>query len=162
MSDQNSSDLFFYLFSVIVAMGLNVLPLSPALQFWNPDWVLLVLIFWLLALPYKWGIFSSWLVGLLMDVLTGRLLGQQALIFAIVSYICLKFYKRVRYFPILQQALFIFCCLVLSHTLAFGINNIHNPAHFGWEFLLPVISGTLIWPFAGMVLRSINLNQPVG
>lgn len=162
MSDQYSSGTFFYLFSILLAMGLKVMPLSPALQFWNPDWVLLVLIFWLLALPYKWGIFSSWMVGLLVDVLTGRVLGQHALIFALVSYVCLKFYKRVRYYPIMQQALFVCYCLLLAHTIELCIESIHNPAHFQWVFLLPVISGTLIWPFAGLVLRSINLNQPVG
>lgn len=150
------------MFSVLVAMGLRVLPLSSELQFWNPDWVLLVLIFWLLALPYKCGIFSSWVVGLLMDVLTGRILGQQALIYALVSYVCLKFNKRARYYPLLQQALFICCCLLLAHAVELCIESIHNPAHFQWVFLLPVVSGTLIWPFAGLVLRSINLNQPVG
>ncbi|MFI3136395.1 MAG: rod shape-determining protein MreD [Methylococcaceae bacterium] len=161
MSSYHPLGTLLYLFSVLLAMCLNVLPLSSALQFWNLDWVLLVLIFWLLALPYKWGIVSSWMVGLLMDVLTGRLLGQHALIYAIVSYVCLKLYKRVRHFPLIQQEVFIFCCLLLAHTLAFCIEGIQNPSRFQWVFLLPVISGTLIWPFAWFILRNLHFNRRV-
>jgi rod shape-determining protein MreD len=162
MNSHTPFGTFLYLFAVIMAMCLKVMPLPPALQSWNPDWVLLVLIYWLLAFPYKWGVTSSWMVGLLMDVLTGRPLGQYALVYALLSYVCLKFYKRVRHFPLMQQGLFIFACLLLAHTLAFCIESIHNPSRFQWAFLLPVISGTLIWPFIGLVLRGINLNQRAG
>lgn len=150
-----------YCLSVALGMCLNIMPLSPAYQFWNPDWVLYFLIFWVLASPYKWGIVSSWLVGILMDVLTGRLLGQHALIYAVVSFICLKFYKRVRHFPLIQQEVFVFWCLLMAHTLGFCIESIQNPSRFEWVLFLPVISGTLLWPIAWLILRNIHFNQQV-
>jgi rod shape-determining protein MreD len=162
MNSNSSFGTLLFIVSVFFAMCLKMMPLSTKLQFWNPDWVLLVLIYWLLTMPYKWGVFSAWIVGLLIDVLTGRQLGQYALIYALIGYICLKFYKRVRHFPFMQQGLFIFSCLLLAHTLGFCIESIRNPSRFQWVFLLPVITGTLIWPFAWIVLRSFNLNQRVG
>ncbi len=153
---------FFYAITIVIAMGLKIMPLPVAFQLWNPDWVLLVLIYWVLVLPYKFGVFGSWLVGLLTDVLTGRLLGQYALIYALTTYICLKLYKRVRAFPLLQQGVFIFGCLLFAQILVFGIETFDNPSRFQWSFLLPVISGTLVWPFTGMILRVIRIHQRVG
>lgn len=148
-----------YWFTVILAMGLKIAPLPEALQEWNPDWVLLILMYWVLVLPYKFGVISAWLIGILTDVLTGRTLGQYALIYSLITYICLKLHKRVRTFPLLQQGFFIFCCLLLAETFVFAFESINNPARFHWSFLLPVMSGTFIWPFTGMVLRMVRLNQ---
>jgi rod shape-determining protein MreD len=153
VSNHHPLETFWYLFVLLVAMGLKMLALPAAIQFWNPDWVLLVLIYWILVMHWRWGVISAWTVGLLTDVLTGRLLGQYALIYAISGYVCLKFYRRVRHFPFMQQGVFVFCCLLLAHTLDAGIEGFRNPSHFQWIFILPVISGTFIWSFAGLILR---------
>lgn len=150
-----------YMMTLLVAMGLKIMPLPPVLQAWNPDWVLLVLIYWVLVLPYKFGVFGSWTVGLLTDVLTDRILGQYALVYALLAYICLKLHKRVRTFPLAQQGVFIFCCLLIAQILVFCIESIHNPSRFQWSFLLPVLSGTLVWPFAGIILRIIHIHHRV-
>jgi rod shape-determining protein MreD len=153
---------FYYFVTVIVAMALKIMPLSSALQVWNPDWVLLILMYWVLAFPYKFGVFGSWTVGLFTDVLTDRILGQYALVYALMSYFCLKFYKRIRTFPLIQQGAFIFCCLLAAQILIFCIESIYNPARFQWSYLFPAISGTLVWPIAGVILRVINIHYRVG
>lgn len=161
MSNQELFGALVFLCSVVMAMCLKVLPLWPALQVWNPDWVLLVLMYWVLSVPYKCGVFNAWIVGIFTDVLTGRPFGQYALVYALISYVCLKFYKRVRHFPLLQQGVFIFGCLLAAQIGVFWIDSIHKPARFQWEFILPTISGTLIWPVAGMLLRHIYVNRRV-
>lgn len=153
--------LMVYCGSIFIAMSFKIMPLWPSLQAWNPDWVLLIVMYWVLATPYKYGILNAWIVGLLTDVLTGRPLGQYALVYALISYLCLKFYKRVRHFPILQQGGFVFCCLFLAQMLLFFIETIHRPAHFQGVFILPVVSGTLIWPVAGLLLRHTHFSRHV-
>ncbi len=152
---------FFYFITILLAMCLKIMPLPPVFEVWNPDWVLLILIYWVLVLPYKFGVFGSWVVGLLTDVLTGRTLGQYALVYAILSYVCLKFHKRVRTFPILQQGVFVFCCLLAAQILVFGVESFNNPSRLHLSFLLPVLSGTFIWPIASVILRFIRLNHRV-
>lgn len=161
MSNKGSGEVLSYLVSIVIAMCLKIIPWWSAIQAWNPDWVLIVLIFWVLALPYKRGILTACLVGLLVDVLTGQPLGQYALIYAVVSFVCLKFYKRILHFPLLQQALFIFCCLLGAQILSFSIDTIYHLTRFQWGFLLPAVSGVFIWPFANMVLRGVHSNQRV-
>lgn len=145
--------------TIVLAMCLRIAPLPPTLAAFNPDWVLLTLIYWSLALPERVGIFHAWTFGLLTDVLTGRLFGQYALAYSLVIYICLKLHKRLRQFPLLQQGLFIFFCLLLSQLLLFFIKNLQHPAQLHGSFWLPVFSGTLCWPLVHTMLRFVRLKK---
>lgn len=146
--------------SLMLAMGLRIIPLPSFLAGLNPDWVLLSLIYWSLAVPERVGIFYAWTFGLLTDVLLGRLLGQYALAYSLIIYLCLKLHKRLRQFPILQQGLFIFFCLLLSQLLLFVIKNFQNPAQLHGSFWLPVFTGTFCWPMVYTTLRYIRLIRP--
>ena len=143
--------------TLLLAMCLRIAPLPYPLADINPDWVLLSLIYWSLAIPERVGIFHAWTFGLLTDVLTGRLFGQYALAYSLVIYLCLKLHKRLRQFPIIQQGLFIFFCLLLSQLLLFLIKNFQHPAQLHATFWLPVFSGTIFWPMVYTTLRFVRL-----
>ncbi|MEY3661077.1 MAG: hypothetical protein RLZZ169_1903, partial [Pseudomonadota bacterium] len=64
--------------SLVFAGVLAVLPLPGWLELWRPDWVALVLVYWVIALPQRVGLLTAWLVGFLVDVLKGTLLGLNA------------------------------------------------------------------------------------
>lgn len=137
-------------------MCLRVVPLPQSISYLNPDWILLVLIYWSLALPYQQGVFNAWAIGLLTDVLTGLALGEHALIYALIIYVCIKLHKRLRQFPLLQQTVFVFGCLFASQMLIFWIESMRGPTHFSISFWFPVLTGTLFWPFVNPVLRFIR------
>ncbi len=147
--------------TIIFAMCLKIAPLPASFAVYNPDWVLLTLIYWSLAMPERVGIFNAWSFGLLTDVLTGRMFGQYALAYSLVIYICLSLHKRLRQFPVFQQALFIFCCLLLAQLLLFFIKNIQYTAQLKPTFWLPVFVGTLCWPLVYTVLRFVRLARPI-
>jgi rod shape-determining protein MreD len=149
----NQQNLNGYFVSLVLAMGMNIGLFPLFLKSINPDWVLLIIIYWTLAIPEKLGVFNAWIVGLLIDVLTGRLLGQHALAYALISYACLKLHKRLRLYPIPRQALFIFCCLFFSQILVFWIEDIQSPTKFELVFWLPAFTGTLMWPVVFFILR---------
>lgn len=149
------------LITLIIAMCLKIAPLPPLLAAYNPDWVLLTLIYWSLAVPERVGIFHAWTFGLLTDVLTGKMLGQYALAYALIIYICLNLHKRLRQFPIVQQGLFIFFCLLLSQLLLFFIKNFKQTAAFEPSFWLSVSVGTLCWPLVFTALRFVRLAKPI-
>jgi rod shape-determining protein MreD len=157
MKINNTSGFIKISITLALAMCLRILPLPSNLAAFNPDWVLLTLIYWSFTLPERVGIFHAWTFGLLTDVLTGRLLGQYALAYALIIYLCLNLHKRLRHFPMLQQGLFIFFCLLLSQLLLFFIKNIQHPAQLHATFWLPVFSGTLVWPIVYGALRLVRL-----
>lgn len=146
-----------YVLSLVLSMGLNIFSFPGFLQDLNPDWVLLTLIYWLLAMPERIGVFNAWGVGLLVDVLTGRLLGQHALTYALISYFSLKFHKRLRQYLLPQQSLYIFLCLFFSKIMEFMIENLQGDTEFTLAFWLPVFIGTFCWPVINIALRLIRV-----
>ncbi len=152
----NQVGFFQVILTLVFTMCLRVVPLSEEMALLNPDWVLLVLIYWVLSLPDRVGIFYAWTFGLLTDELTGRLLGQYALAYSLIVYLCLKFHNRLRQFPFFQQGLFIFFCLLLSQLLLFFTKNLQHPAQLHASFWLPVFTGTLCWPFVYSLMRFIS------
>jgi rod shape-determining protein MreD len=154
LNDQHS--LFISLF---LAMCLKIAPFPHIIGRLNPDWILLMLIYWTLALPSQQGILNAWIIGLLTDVLVGCSLGEHALIYVLIVYTCIILHKRLRQFPMFQQMLFIFSCLFSAQVITFWLESI-NPSQlspdFSISFWLSILTGTLIWPFINPALHFIR------
>jgi rod shape-determining protein MreD len=145
-----------FLFTLIAAMGLRIAPFPHFLSILNPDWVLLALIYWTLMQPYQNGVFTAWTVGLFTDVLTGRVLGEYALIYALISYFSIAGHKRLRQYPLIQQSIYIFVCLLIAQLTVFVIESAQSPSRFSAWYWLPVLTGTLAWSFIHTLLRLLR------
>ncbi len=144
------------LISLLTALLLTTVPLPDSVRLLRPDWVLLVLIYWTMALPHRVGVGVAWLAGLFTDVLTGTLLGQHALAYCIVIFITLKLHQRLRLHPLWQQSLSILTLLALSQLLLLWINGmIGRPVHT-WTYWLPSLSGATLWPIIFPLLRGLR------
>ena len=109
----------------LIAMALMILPLPHWALYARPQWVLVVLIFWLIYAPRKIGPFIAWCIGLYVDLLMGDLLGEHALIFVLFSYVVQRYLRVIQAMPVWQQTLAVgvgtFLCVMLE-TIAFEIN----------------------------------------
>ncbi len=152
-NDNNCARIFV---TLIIAMCLRIAPLPESLALLNPDWVLLVLIYWSLAIPERVGIGHAWILGILVDVLMGRLFGQYALSYSLIIYMVLIWHRQLRQFPLIQQSAFVFGCLLISQLLLFWFENIKAPAQLHATFWLPVLSGTVSWFIVYYVMRFIR------
>lgn len=142
--------------SLTVALLLTTLPLPEQLRVMRPDWVLLVLIYWAMALPHRVGVGIGWLMGLINDVLTGMLLGQHALAYCLVIFLTLKLHQRLRLYPLWQQAQSILVLLTLGQLLLLWINGmIGRPIH-SWWYWAPSVIGALLWPILFIFLRGLR------
>jgi rod shape-determining protein MreD len=146
-------DILGYIVSILLAMCLNIISFPLWLNHLNPDWVLLVLIYWAMATPEKIGVINAWVIGVLVDVLTGCLLGQHALAYALIIYTCLNLHRRIRHYLIPQQSLFVFFCLLLFYILMFLIENLEGYVESNINFWLPIFTGPLVWPIICLLLR---------
>jgi len=144
------------IFTFIVALLLTIMPLPDWTRNLRPDWVGLVLIYWCLAVPERVGVITGWLMGLLLDLLTGALLGQHALALAVIAWVTLNFHQRIRLFPIWQQALTVLVLLILHQLLAIWISRIIGQPRVPWFFWAPSLVGMLIWPLISGFLRQMR------
>ena len=54
--------------TIFIAALLTVLPLPEAVSLGRPEWLSLVLIYWVIALPHRVGVLWGFAVGLFQDV----------------------------------------------------------------------------------------------
>jgi len=142
--------------SVFLALALAVLPMPESLHIYRPQWVALVLIYWCMAVPERVGVGTSFVVGIFLDIVTGSLLGQHAMSLSILAFITLKTHRRVRIFPVWQQAIFVAALLLLDRLFMTWMDGaIGLPAKDSSFFIAPLIGG-LLWPWLYIVLRDIR------
>jgi rod shape-determining protein MreD len=124
---------------------------------YRPQWVMLVLIYWVMALPYRVGIGSAWMAGIFTDILEGSMLGIHALTFAILAYITLSLHQRVRLFSSGQQSGIILALVGLVMTATYWIKVITGEtAQEGMFFLLGALSSAFVWPWLFLLLRQLR------
>jgi rod shape-determining protein MreD len=91
--------------SIALAMALEILPLPEFLQPFRPYWVGLVLIYWSLETSDTINLGMAFVTGLVLDVMTGSLMGMHALSLVVLVFLVQRFRARLRFFPPWQQAL---------------------------------------------------------
>ena len=143
-------------FTLFVALLLTIMPLPEWARYLRPDWVGLVLIYWCMALPERVGVVSGWVAGLLVDLLTGAVLGQHALSLTVVAFLTIRFHQRVRLFPMLQQAATVLVLLILHQLLALWVSRFIGRPGVSWYFWMPSLVGMFIWPLVYSTLRGIR------
>jgi rod shape-determining protein MreD len=143
--------------SFLLAMILSIVALPDFIPYevgyLRPHWVALVLIYWVIALPYRIGIVVAWVLGLALDVLLGSLLGQHALSLIIVAYVASSLYQRLRMFAVWQQSLIVFAIIGLNQLVNFWIESIAGTTQWSMWYLLPSVVSALVWPWVFLFLR---------
>ncbi|MDX3775146.1 rod shape-determining protein MreD [Chromatiaceae bacterium AAb-1] len=143
---------FIYL-SLFIALILTVMPLPQMVKLFRPDWVLLVLMYWTMALPARVNVGTAFVLGFLIDVLVGTVLGVNALAFSVVIFIVAVNHLKIRNFAIIQQALLVGLLMALYHLLLFWLSHFLTGVSFLPEYLWPVPIAMLVWPWLFWLLR---------
>ncbi len=141
------------LLSFLISFVLVMLRLPDWAMPYQPDWVALVLIYWVLAMPQRMGPGIAWVTGLLVDVMHANLLGIHALGMALLAYLTFRVHLRMRVFPWWQQAVAVFVLLMIYRASTGWIRGLVTPLQLDYSYWLPCIVGALIWPFLFAVLR---------
>lgn len=131
--------------TIIAALALSVLPLPAAVASFRPDWVALVLLYWSLVSPRRFGLLAAFWTGLALDTLNGALLGQHALALLVIVYLSRRFYLRLRVFPLSQLTLAVTALLLLYEFVLFWIDGVAGRTVPLIERWAPVLSGALLW-----------------
>ena len=142
--------------SFLTALALQMLALPDWAKPLRPDWVVLVLVYWCIALPDRVGVGIGWLAGLTLDVSSGVLLGQNALILGVVAYLALRLHQRIRVFPLWQQSVSVTMLVALHLMLALWIKGILGQSIENWAYWLPVMSSLFTWPLVYLSLRHLR------
>lgn len=142
--------------SMALALLLSVATMPKFMEIGRPLWLALFLTYWVLALPHRVGMATAWSVGLLADVLNGSLLGQNALILTLITFLVLSLHQRLRMFPMWQQSMVLLVVFGLAQLVQLWLNALTGSRPPTLAFVLPALVSALLWPWVCMILRGVH------
>jgi rod shape-determining protein MreD len=156
MSTQPQHGAIAALVTILLSMVLMILPLPEVLRPFRLPWTTLVLIYWWLALPHRFGVTSGFVSGLILDALTGTLIGQHALALSVIAYITIETHQQLRLYPLLQQTLVVMVLLMIERLLQYLVLGITGTPPDGLSYWLPPLFGGILWPWVYIILRDVR------
>ncbi|NTS75874.1 rod shape-determining protein MreD [Catenovulum sp. SM1970] len=142
--------------TLIFALILTISPMPPSIAIYRPDWVLVALIYWCIALPNRVNVGVAWVCGLFVDLLMGYTLGSHALILALIAYIASANFLRIRNFSVWQQAIIVGMLSLFYHLTDYWVAHFLTDAFFQPELMWSALTSMLVWPWAFALLRKLR------
>jgi len=131
---------------LIAAVALVSVPLPVFLTPFRPPWAAIAVIYWIMMWPRVFGVGSAWMVGLLLDILQGDLLGQNALAMSVIGYLTLRFHLQIRIFPLWQLTMMVVVLLVVNAFILFWIDGVAGNPPAGYARWTQIFVGGILWP----------------
>jgi len=154
MNRNQSAGTPIILVTLLVAAWLELLPLTDALDYLRPQWLVLAMIYWAIALPHRIGVVWGGLIGLVQDVLLGSVLGQHALAMTLAVYIAQSTYKRLRVFPPLQQSAVVFLLVGVAVISSYLVQDFAGRALLSpMTMLISAVVSAVFWRPGFLSLR---------
>ena len=153
-SSRESRSLIFL--TIMAAVLLSLLPLPEILLPFKPYWVALVIIYWSLETRGIISLGLAFLIGLVLDILSGSLMGLHALSLVIMVFLVQRFRSRLRFFPAWQQALSVLGLLVNDRIILIWITVLLGEPVPTWKYWLPPLVGMALWPWLFLLLDRIR------
>lgn len=154
MTNQNHMLLLSKISIIALIIGAISLPLVIELS--SPLWMLVCFVYWVIYTDGKWIYRSALILGLLMDVLQGGILGQNALALVISSAFIFNVKKSFFVSNLTTQQVYIFLgsliyliTFLLTHILVQGFD-------FSWLILISPFSSAIIWPVIRFLLAKLK------
>ncbi len=145
-------------FTLLIALLCQLFPWVGQGIIFRPDFMLVVLLYWLLRAPNLCNVGTAWLAGMLVDLATGSLLGQHALGFTITSFVALSYQRRLVLFNSWQLAGYVFALLIIERVLMLLLKMFAGNENPGLHYFWPIITGLILWQF--MIFIFGGLTRP--
>lgn len=140
----------------LVTFVLEIIPWAEGFQGLRPAWLVLVLIYWALALPHKISVGSAFIAGIIWDVILGSILGIHALVLSVAIYFVAKYHLILRNLSLWLQSILVILYIATIHIMIFLIELMLHSANFNPQELLGAIISGILWPWVFLLMRQIR------
>ncbi|NWK77579.1 rod shape-determining protein MreD [Aquitalea sp. LB_tupeE] len=142
----------FIFMTFLLAVLVEMVPLPHGSTRWLPDFISLVLLYWVINQPRRVNVGLAFLMGLVADIATAGMLGQHALAYSVTAYLALSRQRQLIMFNLGQQALSVLALMLCNQSIMVVARMLTGAAFVGWSYFLPPLIGALLWPLLTKLL----------
>ncbi|AOF53790.1 rod shape-determining protein MreD [Rodentibacter caecimuris] len=140
----------------IVALVMELAPWPIGFQAFKPAWLILVLTYWVLAIPNKVSIGIAFLLGVIWDIVLGSTLGIHALVLSVAFYFIAKNYLVLRNLSLWFQSLLVIIFVFFIRFAIFLVELFLHSAVFNWQEIFGAIASGILWPWIFLLMRKMR------
>lgn len=140
----------------LFGLVLSQIPLPRTFDWVRPEFIAVILIYWVLALPERVGVGVAFVVGIALDLIKGSALGLSALSLVIIAYLTYLLHQRMMMFPLWQQSFLVLVLVGINQLIFHWMQIVLGTTGESLLFLMPSLVSAIIWPWAYIVLSTIR------
>ncbi|MDH2924060.1 rod shape-determining protein MreD [Nicoletella semolina] len=156
MKRSNIFQILILFFIFILTFMLEIMPWPVGFQGLRPSWLILVLVYWALALPNKVSVGTAFIAGIIWDLVLGSILGIHSLVLSIAIYFVAKYHLIFRNLSLLLQSLMIIAYISSIRLAIFTIELVLHSAEFNPQELLGAVISGILWAWIFLLMRHIR------
>ena len=104
--------MLIIILTILIGLFLSLITLP--IGYYAPEWILLIAIYWAIAIPSNGKITLAFISGIVVDIVYGQILGISSLFYVVLIYLILRLYNSLRYMTIAQQAVVLFILIFIN------------------------------------------------
>ncbi len=84
--------MLIIILTILIGLFLSLITLP--IGYYAPEWILLIAIYWAIAIPSNGKITLAFISGIVVDIVYGQILGISSLFYVVLIYFTLRFLRR--------------------------------------------------------------------
>lgn len=123
------------------------------------DWLALIILYWVIALPTRVGLIYTIASGFALDLMTTTPLGYHALVLVVVCVFGQLISLRMRKMDLFSQGALVFLIVGLAHFVDATLASLSGFAQTATSPLLTAFFSACFWPAVLVALRFLRRSQ---
>ena len=152
----NSNHFFLLVKISIIAFIIGAISLPTLLELASPFWLLPFFSYWVIYSNGKNIFASAFILGILLDIIEGGTLGQNAVALVLSSTFILNVKKSFFVSNLTTQQVYIFLGSIIYLIIFLLVQQLTQGLNFEWLILLSPFTSAILWPLIRYLLAKLK------
>ena len=152
----NSNHFFLLVKISIIAFITGAISLPSFLELASPFWLLPFFSYWVIYSNGKNIFASAFILGILLDIIEGGILGQNAIALVLSSAFILNVKKSFFVSYLTTQQVYIFLGSIIYLIIFLLVQQLTQSLNFEWLILLSPFTSAILWPLIRYLLAKLK------
>ena len=152
----NSNHFFLLIKISIIAFITGAISLPSFLELASPFWLLPFFSYWVIYSNGKNIFASAFILGILLDIIEGGTLGQNAVALVLSSAFILNVKKSFFVSNLTTQQVYIFLGSIIYLIIFLLVQQLTQGLNFEWLILLSPFTSAILWPLIRYLLAKLK------